>query len=60
MKIEIKIHTGNAAFETDRDGEVKRIIRDAVNKVSLDSNKYPLRDYNGNVVGYINIQSEED
>lgn len=65
MKITISIETGNAAF-TDNPGELTRIINRAADIAggimdgfpALESPPYvcPLRDSNGNKVGFITIE----
>lgn len=57
MTITIKIQTANAAFRENGDGEVFRIINDAVERIRRDgfTVNAPLRDSNGNTVGSVKV-----
>lgn len=58
-------NTTNAAFsDTGREQEVSRIIEEAAGKLDDwwgqgDGERHPLRDLNGNTVGYLTLTSEE-
>lgn len=55
--ITIKIETNNAAFQDGYfEEEVVRVIKEAAEKVNLGEGCHPLRDINGNRVGYIEIE----
>mgnify|MGYP001581700102 CR=1 FL=1 len=61
MKCKIEISMNNAAFEDS--GELARILNKAAELVSGDpetmmDGSVPLRDINGNTVGYIEIDEE--
>lgn len=51
MKVVINIKTDNAAFENDPEGEVKRILIQAVRDTVTGNRDGNLRDSNGNKVG---------
>jgi len=63
MKISITIDASNAAFDGDATSEVIDILRVLTGKVSLgyveveSGTSYPLRDSNGNRVGFFKVKS---
>lgn len=63
MKIIITIDTSNAAFE-DKDGhEINRILAQAnrlLNEGDAEYHPATLRDSNGNTVGTVSIEDEEE
>lgn len=63
MDITITINTDNDTFGNEPTHEVSRILRELVNKVDATNDvphldRWPLRDYNGNVVGRVTITTE--
>ena len=52
MTITIKIRTGNAAFEDDKDAEIRRILCEWI---ADGAHARPLYDYNGNRVGSVAV-----
>ena len=61
MKLQIIIHTDNAAFDDNPSTEVARILRGIIVELRADRSAFkkiieesrPLRDINGNTVGHI-------
>ncbi len=51
----LKIKTKNAAFENDKHAECARILRDLADKLESGNNFCIALDYNGNLVGNLNI-----
>lgn len=61
MTYELKIKSGNAAFEDDPAAEVARILREQAARIERgDDGKMILRDYNGNKVGMAYFNGDED
>jgi len=57
--IDIRIQTGNAAFEPNTDIEVSRILREMAKGLE-DRGELPNpRDYNGNIVGRVEVTEAE-
>lgn len=62
MKISIEFETENAAFEDDLHGESASLLRDLARKIQAQAVPFeaginiPLRDSNGNRVGFCRIQ----
>jgi len=52
MTITIRLKTGNAAFEDDKDAEVHRILREWL---ADGARARPLYDYNGNKIGAVTV-----
>ena len=64
MRYFLVIKMDNEAFAENTAEEVRRILRDAVSRVELFSfghleNRFPLRDANGNTVGFHGYENEE-
>ncbi len=51
MKFKLEINTANAAFETDGEYEIARLLKLAAKAVTSGDNAGSLYDYNGNHVG---------
>ena len=59
MTITIKIDTGNAAFEDNKEEEVKRILTHWMATDTItESGSIRLRDYNGNTVGSVTVRGK--
>jgi hypothetical protein len=61
MYTQIKIEMDNAAFEDDPTAEVARILREVAKRIDghphfSPGHDQPLRDANGNEVGYITVE----
>lgn len=57
MTITIRLKTGSAAFEDDKDAEIRRILLERlVNDWPFDRNT--LVDYNGNTVGSVTVRGK--
>ena len=61
MNITITINTDNDAFYMQETAEVARILEDLAMRLNGHPNfspglSFPLRDYNGNEVGYISVK----
>ena len=54
MTITIKLKTGNAAFEGDKDSEIRRILTEIADTWPVSSGMN-VRDYNGNTVGSVTV-----
>jgi hypothetical protein len=60
----IEINTDNAAFNNMPGIEIARILREAADKAEIRlcagrTDSFPLRDFNGNVVGMCTFESED-
>jgi len=65
MKLKLEIKMDNAAFaDGDPAHEAARILKEAAFKINnepignFDGDGFPLRDYNGNTVGFVAINEE--
>ena len=56
-KVTIEIDIDNSAFEEDPKFELDRILKEIIGRGDLN---YSLRDYNGNKVGFIKIEEDEE
>ena len=56
MDITITINCDNAAFEGDPVPEITRILHELIDDLDFSEGKQKLRDVNGNVVGFYEIQ----
>ena len=60
--LKLKINTENQAFDQAEGQEVARILRDLANRLEhldkLQESQLPLRDLNGNTVGYYQTWTE--
>lgn len=57
-KVRIELATGNSAFTPEINNEVARILRSLADKIMDESfmiAPFPLKDINGNTVGYLEI-----
>lgn len=64
MRYFLEVKMDNAAFGDETAEELKRILREATSRVDLFSfthkqSRYPLKDVNGNTVGYHGYENEE-
>ena len=65
MVVHIEIGTGNAAFEDEPSVEVVRILRELCGRLKghphfSPGHDQPLRDANGNEVGFLTIRENDD
>lgn len=65
MLFQLKINCDNAAFENDASAEVARILRGAAGCIDRHphfspGHSQPLRDLNGNTVGYFDVYEPEE
>lgn len=61
--VTIRIDTSNEAFSEDPDREVALILIDLAKDIKrgrIDQDGAPIRDYNGNTVGRVSIEVEEE
>jgi uncharacterized protein (UPF0297 family) len=62
MDITITINTDNSAFEDSRDSEIARILHELADKIESRGingvNK--IRDFNGNQVGSVEVENEDE
>lgn len=59
-RVHIELTTGNAAFSDEPASEIARILRELADRIEsgMATDETPLRDINGNRVGFCRIDSE--
>lgn len=62
MRFTLTIDTDSAAFDDNRAHEIARILREIAGKVeeSADGFSDKVRDFNGNICGFIGYSSDEN
>lgn len=61
--VTLTIQCDNAAFDGGPEHEVARILRDTADKLDayeVDEQGLVLRDFNGNTVGHLTVENEEE